>query len=79
MTAELTILQEKAVVKEQTMQVAIIEIKTGKVVGLYPILVGGQNYTPTEEEYISEAWRCAVDDELVDADSRTKYRFSLSE
>jgi hypothetical protein len=58
------------------MKVTIIENKTRKVVASYTINLRGINYTPSDEEYFSEAWRCAVEDQLVDADSRSKYSFS---
>lgn len=59
------------------MKVVIIENKAGKIVASYPINLQGLNYTPSDEEYFSEAWRCAVEDQHVDADSRSKYSFSF--
>lgn len=59
------------------MKVVIIKNKTEKVVASYPINLQGLNYTPSDEEYFSEAWRCAVEDQRVDADSRSKYSFSF--
>ena len=59
------------------MEVEIIEIKSGKVVCKYTINLRGLNYTPTQDEYFSEAWKCAVEDGEVDADSRDKYGFNL--
>jgi hypothetical protein len=61
------------------MQVTIFEAKTGKVIGIYPIFLSGLNYTPTEEEYLSEAWNFAVEDKLVDVNNRAEYSFRVSE
>ena len=51
---------------------AIIENKTKKVVANYKINWNG-NYTVFNNYYISEAWRCAVEDDLVNAEDRIKY------
>ena len=61
------------------MQVLIVENKTGKVVGSYTINLGGLNYTPSDEEYFSEAWRCAVEDGIVEATERAKYSFKFNQ
>jgi len=61
------------------MIVSIIENDSGKVVARYPIILSGLNCNPTEKEYYSEAWNCAVDDEIVSPDDRVKYSFSISE
>lgn len=61
------------------MQVTIIETKTGKVINQYSIMLRGLNCTPTEDEYIAEAWSSAVEDKLVNSDNRAEYSFSLSE
>ena len=58
-------------------EVLIIEIKTEKLVGTYPIRLDGLNYTPSEDEFRTEAWKCAVEDGVVNADEREKYRFHL--
>jgi len=60
------------------MKVDIIEIKSGKVVATYPVFVRGLNYEPTEEEYFEAAWRCAVEDDVVDSDQERNYRFRLA-
>lgn len=61
------------------MNVTIVETKTGKVIGTFPVHLSGQNYTPTKEEYISMAWKCAVDDNLVDDERRAEFSFTISE
>lgn len=60
------------------MEVTIAEKQTGKVVVKYTINLQGHNYTPSDEEYFSEAWRCAIEDGEVDVNSRPKYSISLS-
>jgi hypothetical protein len=61
------------------MNVLIIEAKTGKVAASMRIDLQGMNYTPTEEQYFTEAWRCAVDDKAVDPSRKTHYTFQLQE
>ena len=61
------------------MEVSIIENDSGKVIAHYSIILSGLNYTPGDEEYYSEAWKCAVDDEVVKSDDRAKHNFSISE
>ncbi|HZE60525.1 MAG TPA: hypothetical protein VE085_08215 [Burkholderiales bacterium] len=39
--------------------------KNGKLLHTYPIVVEGQNYTPTSKEFIELALRSAKDDKLV--------------
>ena len=45
--------------------VDIINKKTGKHLFTYPIVLVGQNYAPTEEEFRAEALKCARADKLV--------------
>ncbi|MBU1235429.1 MAG: hypothetical protein KJ634_00080 [Gammaproteobacteria bacterium] len=59
--------------QERAMDVQIIEAKTGRLLGTYPIVLGGLNYTPSEHEFFDLAWRCAVDDKLADANHRDQY------
>lgn len=61
------------------MNITIIESDSGRIVVQYPIVLVGQDYEPTDQEYFDEAWRCAVDDGLVEADSRSDYTFELAE
>ncbi|MCZ6854031.1 MAG: hypothetical protein O7G86_08930 [Gammaproteobacteria bacterium] len=61
------------------MKVAIINKETGEVVGIYDIVEGGLNYTPTKKDYYSRAWKIAVADGDVDADERDKYTFSIQQ
>jgi len=60
------------------MKVSIIEKETGKEICRYPIVQKGLNYTPSEEEYFSGAWQTAVDDKVVDAKNRDKYKFLIN-
>ncbi len=60
------------------MNVLIIETGTKHVVATIPVVLQGMNYTPSEQEYFSEAWKCAVEDGMVEKDSRAKYSFKLA-
>ena len=51
-----------------TREVDIINKKTGKQLFTYPIVLAGQNYEPTEDEFRQEALKCARDDKLVPED-----------
>jgi hypothetical protein len=59
------------------MLIRIREINTGKVIGEVPVVLGGMNYAPTKEEYLDEAWRCAVEDGLVNLDRRAEYELTV--
>lgn len=59
------------------MNVLIIETKTGKVVATIPVIHHGMNYTSSEQEYFNEAWRCAVEDNIVEPNRRFEYSFQL--
>ena len=61
------------------MDVEIIESKTNKVIGVFSISLMGGNYHPSYEEHYQEAWRCAVDDKLVDANKGKAYSFKVIE
>lgn len=56
----------------------IIEEETGHVIAIVPITLQGLNYTPSEDEYIADAWRSAVSDLLVDDGDREKYIFRFT-
>ena len=55
------------------MNVLVIETKTGTI----PLIQHGMNYTPSEQEYFNEAWRCAVEDNIVEPNRRFEYSFQL--
>lgn len=59
------------------MDVVITETETGKTV-IVPVILQGMNYTPSEQEFFNEAWRCAVDDATVDPSHRSKYSFRMA-
>ena len=61
------------------MEIEIIEQSTNKVIAQYEIMLGSLNSSVTEEEYFSEAWRCAVEDKAVEDNERHKYSFRFSE
>ena len=56
------------------MKVQIAEKSTGKVIGVFPINLGGY-LGQTVEEYFDLAWSCAVDDRLVPDADKDKYEF----
>ena len=61
------------------MDVSIIEKASGKLIARYTVHLNGLNYTPAEDEYYSAAWKCAVDDEVLEPDDREKYTFNMKE
>ncbi len=61
------------------MDVEVIEINSNKVVGVFPINLLGGNYHPSYEELHQEAWRCAIDDKLVDQTRKQDYTFRVIE
>lgn len=61
------------------MKVTIIDTCTDKVVGTIRLNLGGLNYSPSEDEVVAEAWRCAIEDGLVRNSDKPNYRFIISE
>ncbi len=61
------------------MRVRICNRKTGKIITDIPVFVQGMNYTPTQEQYWEEAWRCAVEDKSVVPDRKSDYEFVVHE
>ena len=59
------------------MDVLIIETKTGRLAAKIPVILQGLNYTPSEQEYFKEAWRCVMDDKTVDPNRRDEYSLQL--
>ena len=60
------------------MQVIIIEKAASKVVAQIPVSLGGMNYRPFDAEWFDQGWLAAVEDNLVDANERAKYRFEFN-
>ena len=60
------------------MDVHIIEKKTGHVIATIPVTLQALNYTPSDDEYIAEAWQCAVSDRLVAEGDRERYKIRLA-
>ena len=58
------------------MDIRIINTCTKKLIGVYPIILGG-SLGHIEKDYFDEAWRCAVDDGLVEGDARASYNFEI--
>lgn len=61
------------------MNVQIIKDDSGEVVAQYIVNIGTQNYTPSDNEYYEQAWKCAEDDGVVKSSDKNKYRFSFAE
>ena len=59
------------------MNVAIIDKKTDKIVASVPVNLQGFNYVPSEQEYFSTAWECAVEDGAVNPKCKANYTFKL--
>ena len=57
--------------------VAILNNKTNEVIGTYGIDMEGLNYTPSQEDYFTQAWENAVDDQIVVISDRDNYSFSF--
>jgi hypothetical protein len=58
--------------------VVITDKQTGKVAAQVPMSMRGQNYTPSPAEYHAEAWRAAIDDQLIEADAdKDDYTFEI--
>lgn len=63
---------------ERCMNIIITEIRTNKVIATYPVSVEGLNYEPENQEYFASAWRCAVDDGIVEDKNKKNYNFSFA-
>lgn len=61
------------------MRVQIRDKKTGKIITDIPVIFQGMNYAPTQEQYLEEAWRCAVEDKSVVPDRKSDYEFVAHE
>ena len=59
------------------MEILITEVKTGRLVMKYGVHLRTANYSPQDREYLDEAWRCAIEDKLVDPLRREDYRFDF--
>ncbi len=61
------------------MDVQIFDCKNQKKVAVFTISLKGLNYQPTEAELFDEAWKCAIEDKLVDINRKFDYQFKLIE
>jgi hypothetical protein len=62
------------------MHVVIIEISTEKVVYNAYVNLKHIDKTPvSEEHYFNEAWRSAVEDNIVEMDAREKYKLRIAQ
>jgi hypothetical protein len=57
------------------MEIEMTEVESGKIVASYEINLGSLNSGISDEEYFSEAWRCAVEDGVAEGNARGNYRF----
>ena len=63
---------------EAEMKIAVIDPE-GRMLTTYKILIGGLNYTPTENEAFDQARQSALDDGLVDEDAANGLTFRVIE
>ncbi len=59
------------------MKVSIINKESGVIIANYPVNLGVLGAEVTENDYISEAWKCALEDGLVKESEINKYKFSI--
>lgn len=61
----------------KSVDVEIIEKKTGKIAATISVNLSRQNYAARDQDYIEDAWQCAVEDEAVSPNQRADYRFQV--
>lgn len=59
--------------------VNVYEKKTGKRVAVVPVVLGMMGGSVSEADFIKEAWRCALEDNLVSADGFDEYTFQIKD
>ena len=59
------------------MKISIIKNDTDMVVASYQIDLDHFDHQPSDEEYYSQAWLHAVEDNLVEENDYSKYSFRL--
>lgn len=59
------------------MKVSIIENDGDRVVVSYDINIEDLDHEPADEEYYSEAWQRAIEEDLVAEEDLEDYRFSF--
>ncbi len=57
--------------------VRIIESETNKLIVEYAINLQSNNSNISNQDYFKEAWRCAVEDGLVDPNMESLYSYNL--
>ena len=57
--------------------VRIIDALSNKLVVEYQINLQSVGEDILNEDYFEEAWRCALEDNLVESDNKSQYKFSL--
>jgi hypothetical protein len=63
-------------IREVVMKVAVFSPK-GRMLTIYPIVLGGLNYQPTEKDYFAKAKEQAVEDGLVSEKDANSLTFKL--
>ncbi len=59
------------------MDVLVIENKSSNLIAKIPIHLLGLDFIPSEQDYFSEAWKCAVEDKFVEPNRRHEYTLQL--
>ena len=56
------------------MKISIIENESGLTLASYEIDLSDLHHQPSDEEYFSKAWVCAVEKGIVDDENSSQYR-----
>lgn len=56
--------------------VQIYDVDTGEIVSEYPIVL--EFISASDADYYDEAWKNAIDEELVDIEHRSKYEIKFT-
>lgn len=56
------------------MNISIIENESGLTLASYDIDLSDLHHQPSDEEYFSKAWVCAVEKGIVDNENSSQYR-----
>jgi hypothetical protein len=57
------------------MEISIIKTDSGAIVASYKINFDAIDHEPSDEEYYSQAWLCAVEDDIVEESDYSEYSF----
>ncbi|MFT7681771.1 MAG: hypothetical protein ACI935_001239 [Moritella dasanensis] len=59
------------------MKISIIKNDTDLVIASYQINLDTLDHTPSDEEYYSQAWLHAIEDDIVEENDYAKYSFKI--